>query len=278
MFRKDLIWLVRSYFARFKLKASDPRFHFLVAEGDVRLRTRRALFVQLPLFLLPYGLASAENLSGGVRFGPARAVTLVMWPVGLAAYLTASLLLPRVKSAFVAQAALALTPIPLGVSLISAGAQVMMYLLGPEAIIVMLTTIATISVLLWRTIRSRRILFYDLLRKRKYRQLLRNEEDSWSPRFEVEQSSLGRIGCIGIGLSVSGPAIGMHLHRMIGRPSANIVMGIAVFFLGAVLLYGFGYQVGLYLVEMRRIESRIGRSLTLPPYREEDEPLNRSRT
>jgi len=65
---------------------------------------------------------------------------------------------------------------------------------------------------------------------------------------------------------------------MIGRPSANIVMGIAVFFLGAVLLYGFGYQVGLYLVEMRRIELRIGRSLTLPLYREEDEPLNRSRT
>ena len=62
----------------------------------------------------------------------------------------------------------------------------------------------------------------------------------------------------------------MHLDRTIGRPNANIVMGILRFFLGAVMLYGVGYQAGLYLIEMRRIEGRIGRSLTLPPYQEEN--------
>lgn len=152
MFHIDLIWLVKSCFARFKRKASDPRAHSLVVEGDVHLRSRRVLFVHLLLFLFPYGLASAEDLSGGARSGPARSVILVMWPVGLAAYLGASFLLPRVRSALVAQAAAAAAPLPLGVSLLSAGTQVMMYLSGRQAIAVMLITITVTSLLLWSTI------------------------------------------------------------------------------------------------------------------------------
>jgi len=75
-----------------------------------------------------------------------------MWPVGLAAYLGASFLLPRVRSALVAQAAAAAAPLPLGVSLLSAGTQVMMYLSGRQAIAVMLITITVTSLLLWSTI------------------------------------------------------------------------------------------------------------------------------
>jgi hypothetical protein len=105
MFHRDLPWLVRSYFARFKRKASDPRAHYLIVSGDIRLNTRRALFGLLLLMLLPYGLATFEELTGGARFGPARSVVTTMWWLALAAYLAASFVFPRIDSALLVQAA-----------------------------------------------------------------------------------------------------------------------------------------------------------------------------
>jgi hypothetical protein len=273
MFHKDLPWLVRSYFARFKRKASDPRAHYLIVSGDIRLRTRRALLGQLLFVLLLYGLAAIDDLSGGDRFGPARSIILAMWLAALAAYLAAPFVVPRIRSALVAQAVFASCALPGLISSLSIGAQMMLFQLGPQAVAAMFISFAVSCVLIWMTIGSRRAAFYELLRKRRYRRLLHSEGHTWSPTFDLEQSSLGRVGCIGIGLSVSGPAIGANLDEMIGRPNANLVLGIIPFFMGLILLCGAGYRIGLYVIEMRRIESRIGRPLTLPPYRGEDEPL-----
>jgi hypothetical protein len=195
-----------------------------------------------------------------------------MWWSALAAYLVASFILPRIDSALLVQAAGAASLLPFCVASLCVGAQAMLYLLGPQAIAVMLLSLTLSCVLLYRAIDTRRVLFYDLLRKRKYRRLLRSETHNWSPTFDIEQSLPGKVGLVGIGLSVSGPAIGIHLHRMIGRANANIVMVIIPYLMGLFTLFGAGFRVGLYMVEMRRIELRIGRRLTLPPYREEDEP------
>jgi hypothetical protein len=271
VFHSDLPWLVRSYFARFKRKAKDPRAWTLVAEGDIRLATRRALFVQPFLLLIPYSAASFEMLTGGDGFGPARGIVAVMWPVWLAAYLAASFLLPRTRDALLAQAAHAARGLPLSIASLSVGGQMMMYLIGPSAMVAMLVSVGLTALLLWRGIISGRARFYDKLGKRRYRRLLRDETHNWDATFSIEQP-LGSVGCIGIGASISGPAIGMHLDEMIGRPSANIVMGIVLFFIGLLTLHALGYQTGVYLIEMRRIELRLGRRLRLAPYRRADEP------
>jgi hypothetical protein len=196
-----------------------------------------------------------------------------MGALGLAAYVMASFFLPLVRRATLAQAALAASTLPFAVSALGVGAQMMAYLMDRSALAVMILSTMVTGVLLWRAISSGRSQFHDRLRKRKYRRLLRNLDHNWSPTFDLDRPPLGRLGCISIGLSVSGPALGAQLDELIGIQNALLVVAVICFSLGLAALYRTAYQVGLNLAEMRRIEVRLGRRLRLPPYRKEDEPL-----
>jgi len=262
----DVTWIAQSFFRRFRYGASDIRAHILIAEGDIRLRSRRVALGQV--FMLPFVFAfsTLDVMSGGPSFGPARQIIGWLWAVSLAIYIVVGLFAPRLRRAVVAHAVASLVSLPLSIACFAAGLQAYTFLARRSPLGLLVVVAVSIGLAVAINLPKSLASFFRTLASHNHRVWLRRSGGNWDPEFVISSPRDFRLGCLLILLSAVATPLGLHLDRVVGRTSANGIVALLLICLGAIFAYGSLRTLLTYTIAMRQVERRRSMTLILPPY------------
>ena len=205
---------------------------------------------------------------------PAGGPPIISWEVGVALWASVALLVPiyffwivRVRRAVVAYSAMTLAILPAAIALLDGSIRFSFALLGAGA-----TTVISLGLLfglgtLPLAVRTRRNQFAAAIKQGYLRRSLSQERATWDAQYDHDEALstewLRRPGCLVRLLPWIGPAIGMRLADVLGRSTANLIMVAGFIGIGYALTYFGLVKASVQLLEFRRMETELGRSIML---------------
>ncbi len=196
------------------------------------------------------------------------------WKLGVGMWLASIALIPaysiwatKVARARTAYALASLGILPFVIGTADGALRFGFGLLGPPMGLIVAAGLVLGLGTLPATIRTRRMRHSEALTRGHLRRALNKETSTWDPQYDnddpLDRALMNRPGCLMRLLPWIGPAIGMSLDELFGRAAANRLMAYIAISLGYGFVYFWIAATGAQFLELRKIETELGRPIML---------------
>ena len=221
------------------------------------------LTVFVPLLRLVSNAAATEGGAPSINWGLGGS----LWVIGVSLVPIYWFWVVKVKRAITVYTLLTIALFPPTLAMLHGALRLSLVMLGAEATVVitlgLLLGLGTLPLL----VRTRRDQFKAAIKKGYLRRSLIADRATWDWQYDDDEAMstewLKRPGCLVRLLPWIGPAIGMRLADVLGRSTANLIMVAGFIGIGYALTYFGLVKASVQLLEFRRMETELGRSIML---------------